>query len=147
MEVFDITETEETKTKSKVSNQSYWLRSFMSTASSFQRTRRSISKSTRRFCSVYFAKWTWRDESCGRTNRGYFTVTMHSLTISPWISASFWLRGTSLDWNPTIAPWDCFFPQAQGALQGDSAWKHGSHQKGYSDGTEGVSLKNCSSRE
>ena len=51
-----------------------------STVSSCHRARRSISKSTKRSCGFCFAQCARRDESCGRTNRGCFTTTMHLLT-------------------------------------------------------------------
>ena len=44
------------------------------------RARRSISKFTKRSCGFCFAQCTRRDESCGRTNRGCFTTTMHLIT-------------------------------------------------------------------
>ena len=53
---------------------------------------------TKRSCGVCFAQCTRRDKSCGRTNRGCFTTTMHLLTTSS-ASGSSWLRRTLPYWN------------------------------------------------
>ena len=83
-------------------SKSCWSRSSMleasSTVSSCHRARQSISKSTKRACGFCFAQCVRRDESCGRTNCGCITTTMHLLT-TPWASSSSSLRRTSLYWN------------------------------------------------
>ena len=78
-------------------SESCWSCSSMSeassTVSSCHRARRSVSKSTKRSCGFCFAQCARRDESCGRTNCGCFTMTMHLLP-TPWTSGSSWLRKT-----------------------------------------------------
>lgn len=59
---------------------------------------RSISKSAKRSCSVFFVQCMRRDEICGRTKRGCFTTAMHLLTMS-WASDSSWLRRRSPYWS------------------------------------------------
>ena len=79
VEVPDVAEAEESKTV-KIKSQSRVDHVLRYTASSCHRARRSISKSTKRSCGFCIAQCARRDESCGRTNRGCFTTTVHLLT-------------------------------------------------------------------
>ena len=100
-----------------------------STTSSCHKAKRSISKSTRRSCAR-------EDESCGRTNFGCFTTTMHLLT-TPTTSERSQPRGTSLYWNNHPIHRSFSFPQVQGYLQGDLFLRRGGHKESHNDATEG----------
>ena len=56
--------------KKNQSNVDCFLWGALSTTSSCHRARQSISKPTRRSCSVCFAQSVRRDENCSRRNRG-----------------------------------------------------------------------------
>ena len=111
-----------------------------STESSCHRARRSVSKSTKRSCGFCFAQCARRDESCGRTNHGCFTTTMHLLT-TPSASGSSWPRSTSpycnnLPVHPILLRVTFFLsPSSRGSSRGP-VLKGGGHQEGRNQGAE-----------
>ena len=118
----------ESPTSPSQSHVDHILQGTSSTANSCHGARRSISKSTIRSRGICFAQWVRRDEIYGRTNRSWFTSTIHLFTTS----SSSWLRGASLYWNnlPIL--------QDQKDHQVESYSRRGGHQDLHNDGAVGL---------
>ena len=106
MEVWPGNQAPETSSRPKKARQwptskSCWLVTFFDIRgivhSEFLPQGQTIS--TKRSCGVCFAQCARKDESCGRTNRGCFTTTLHLLTRPSASRGSSWPRRTSPYWN------------------------------------------------
>ena len=77
------------------------------------RARWSISKSTRRSCSICFTQCMRRDKSCGKTNRGCFTITMHlpQHTEPPAVPdrEEYWCTGKTSLFSCSCSMWLFFY--------------------------------------
>ena len=89
-----------------------------STVSSCHRARRSISKSTKRSCGFCFAHCARSDESCGRTNHGCFTTTVH-LSIRQFLAEKNLAVLEEPPYSPDLAPCAFFlFPKLKEIIKG-----------------------------
>ena len=76
--------------------------------------------------------------SCGRTNCGCFTTTMHLLTL-PWAPSNSWPSKTLIiqekpSYSIDFAQWNFFlFTQTQRDYQENLFWRHGGYQDGIND--------------
>ena len=99
-----------------------------STASSCHRARQAISKSARKCSGICFIQGMKRDESCGKTNRGSFTMTTY-LLIQQFLAERNIASLEQTPYSPDLAP--CDFSKHKEIIKRDLFWRWGGHQEDY----------------